>query len=179
MKRIVPLLVSALLLACPGGAAPPPDPAPTGGNVVPRPEPQPEAPPPSAKLTGGWTVHVTSDQRPLDPASVDTPEKRAKVLYDHRATVADNRVTVEHKTLGKSFDAKESIAVELDDVLTTADWEKIAVKTGLEEGIATGTIYTLVVTKGDKTFEIKTARADVYPEVKKVLDLLRAVAGAP
>jgi hypothetical protein len=176
---LVLVVACALSLGCPGSTTKPDHGTTGGAQPPPPPPPEPEAPVPTAKLKGGWTVYVTSDMRPLDAASVDTPEKRAKVLYDHEASVVDNHVVVAQKTLGKSFDAKESLGVELDDVLTTADWDKIAVKTGLEEGIATGTIYKLVITRGDKKVEIATARVDKYPEVKKVVDTLRAIAGMP
>ena len=137
-------------------------------------------PRPTVALKGGWTVHVTSEARSVSPAAIDTPEKKAKVLFDHFAQVQEGRVQVEHKTLSKSWPLQDDQqAVALDRVMTSTDWDKMKLRCSFEGAIAGGTIFTFVVGLGDKQIELRTGNLDAYPELKTIVETLKSVAGMP
>jgi hypothetical protein len=187
------MMVSLALAGCPA-SQPPTATGPTaGGGAGPSPATDTpigtataagtasaDQPGPGPSLQGGWTVHVTSQSQSVKPDAVDTPEKKAKLLFDHFAQVQEGRVEVEHKTLTKRYPLQdEQKAVALDDVMTGTDWDKMKLRCSLEGAIDGGTIFTLVIDVRGKKVELQTGKVDAYPELKTIVETLKGVAGMP
>ena len=134
---------------------------------------------PTAVLKGGWSVHVTSEAPSLNPDMFDTPEKRAKVFFNHTASVTDGQLVVEHKTLNKQWPAKQAVAAELDALMTATSWKELKAKTAAEEPMEGGTKFHFIVTVGDDKVELSTGDLDAHAQLKKVVETLKAVSGVP
>ncbi len=186
---LLALMVSLAMAGCPESKTPTTtEPAAAGGGGPSAPptgatapaQPSNSLPEPAVALQGGWTVHVTSEAQSVTPDRVDTPEKKAKVLFDHFAQVQQGRVQVEHKTLGKSWPLQDDQkAMALDRVMTSTDWSKMQLRCSLEGAIAGGTIFTLAIDLGGKKVELRTGKLDAYPELKTIVETLQSVAGMP
>jgi hypothetical protein len=163
----------SLLAGCP---TPPPDERPAPSTIMPTPPPSP-VPVKPARLQGGWTLSVTSESPDLPPEMFDTPEKRAKVFFDHAASVEGDRVVVEHKTLGKRFDDEGS---QLDALLTKTEWAKVDAAVKNDPPSEGGTVFhfTIAVGPGPRV-EIVTSQVEKHPELTQLLDELKRITSVP
>jgi hypothetical protein len=127
-------------------------------------------------LKGGWTVVVTSESPDIPPEMFDTPEERAKVFFNHAASVEGDRVVVEHKTLGKRFDDEGSA---LDAVMATTDWGAVTASVAADRPSEGGTVFRFVISRGEERFDIATSRVEEHPELTKILDAVKAISGVP
>jgi hypothetical protein len=185
MHRAIFLAMLAIaLIGCPPSNTP----GPSGGSSVP-PEPITTAAPtvtstadPASKeptITGNWSVHVTSEPPGINPDLLDTPEKKAKMLFDHLATAKGGKVVVEHKTLNETAEVDADAAAALDLHMTSVDWAAVmeaAKKDGATEG---GTVFEFEIRVGDASWSITTTHLESHPELVKVVDAVKAATGRP
>jgi hypothetical protein len=129
-------------------------------------------------LRGGWTVHLRSEAPGLNPDLFDTPEKRAKVFFDHRASVKEGRIQVEHKTLSKTWPMKDG-APSFDALLAKTDWGTLATNLAAEKGSEGGTVFLFTITRGETKHELKTAELDAHPPLLEIVKALKATTGVP
>lgn len=184
------LLMGSLLAGCPesktpegttGGVTPEPTKTPTTpATVSERPPPVP-APTTQTQpaIAGSWSVSVTSEPPGINPDMFDTPEKKAKVFFDHHAVAKGGKVTVKHNTLGTTSEVEADAAASLDTHMTGVDWEavmKAAQKDGATEG---GTVFEFSVTVGQASWKITTTNIEKHPDLMKVVDALKAATGKP
>ncbi len=179
-------LLASVVAGCPPSKTPNGDPIETAPTAVSTaaasvtPSLTTTAAAPTAALKGGWTVHLSSEEQSINPEMFDTPEKRAKVFFDHAASVKDGRLQVEHKTLKKNWTLDNAAeAAELDQLMTSTDWKKMKMRTSLEEAQEGGTIFGFNVTVGATAVELKTGNLDAYKGLKRIVELLKKTAGVP
>jgi hypothetical protein len=178
--------VASLLTGCtvvhtpPADGSPPDGPAPATATAAPTGAPTATATTttPPAALKGGWSVRLTSEN-PKTPPAADTPEAKAKVFFDHTASVVDGAVVVRHGLIGREWRAGDPLGQELDQLMTSTDWKKMKLRTSLEEAIPSGTIHHFVVTLGTEKLEFATGNLKGYPELTKIADSLRSLSGMP
>jgi hypothetical protein len=101
------------------------------------------------------------------------------VFFDHTASVIDGAVVVRHGLLSRQWRADDSLGQELDQLLTSTDWQKMKMRTSLEEAIPGGTIHHFTVTLGNDTVELATGNLKGYPELKTIADSLQSLSGMP
>jgi hypothetical protein len=131
-----------------------------------------------AGLRGGWTVHLRSEAPGLNPDLFDTPEKKAKVFFDHHAQVNDGRVEVKHGTLNQSWPMKDA-AQAFDTLMASTDWSALEQQLGKEGGSEGGTIFHFTIMHAGTKHELKTANLDAYPPLLEIVKTLKATAGVP
>jgi hypothetical protein len=135
---------------------------------------------PTAALVGGWTIELTTVERGGKTAPPGTPADRAKRLFDHVATVEGGKVRVDQRTLGKHWLMEAGAeAALLEQAARTLDWQKMKLRTSLEEGQVGGTIYRFKVTVGADQHELATGNLEAYPELHKIVAVLKKTAGVP
>ena len=138
---------------------------------------KPTATPDDERPSGNWTVHVVSDSPGLNPDSVDTPEARAKMFFDHHAHIDAGTLIVDQKTLKKTFTGKADLARELDWLITNTNWDTVRSTTeGETEG---GTVFTFTIAASDGPIEIRTSNLDAHPELRRIVEILKETAGMP
>ena len=182
------LLVGCTVVTVPADAPPGDGPAPPATTAAPAAAPSgPATPPPTATtaptaaptpLQGGWSVRVTSEN-PKTPPAAATPEAKSKVFFDHTASVINGAVVVRHGLLSREWRAGDAMGHDLDQLLTTTDWNKMKMRTSLEEAIPGGTIHHFTVTVGSDKVELATGNLKGYPELKKIADSVQTLSGMP
>ena len=174
--RHLPLLFASVVLVtgCPKRRPEPVDPTTTTATASATMPSLPTAP--SSSLKGGWRVHVTSDDPSLNPAMFEG--KRAKIFFDHTASVKDGRVVVEPAELAPS-DANVDDSQTLDDLLHETDWAALEKKTAAEEPSEGGTTFVFQIERGDTKHRLTTSNPADYPVLSKLLDLLKKTSGVP
>ncbi len=150
------LVLGSLLVGCPDsraptatGGAPDPQPIQTGAPTMTTTVPVPATRP---TIAGGWSVAVTSEPPGINPDMLESPEQKAKLLFDHFARAADGKVTVEHKILGTNTEVEASAAADLDAHMNGVDWALVmqaAQKDGATEG---GTSFKFAITVGQASW---------------------------
>lgn len=146
-----------------------PAPAPASATAVPK------------LLSGRWTVWLRSDSPAINPDFFDTPEKKAKVLFDHEAGLDEGRIRVVHKTLQKDWLIKdEALAKELDALVRGTAWDEVKQRIAKEKPSEGATEFTLTVTLGEQSpLQLTTTDIDQHPELRRLKDILKDVAGMP
>lgn len=131
-------------------------------------------------ISGSWRVHVRSTSPAIDPAMFDTPDKQAKVFFDHEARASGGRLTVEHKTLKRDWPVKDAaLATKLDGAVGTLDWAKLAETLSAEKPTEGATVFHFTVSRGETTVELSTARIEEHPRLVEIVQALQQVTGVP
>jgi len=168
--------VSMLVVGCPKKNHEPVVDPPADSASLPMPDPpRPSATPPSS-LRGGWRAKVTSN----DPSiNLDMFEgKRAKIFFDHTASVKHGQVVVEHAELAPTS-ATADDAQTLDDLVHETDWAALENEAASEPPSEGGTTFVFEIQLGDTSLLITTSNPADYPALAKLLDLLKKTSGAP
>lgn len=187
-KRLSPplvLVVTGLLTGCPDSKSPT---STTGGGPQPISTEVPTmakttepAPDPAKKpsIAGGWSVAVTSEPPGINPDLLETPEQKAKMMFDHFAKAADGKVTVEHKILGKTSEVDADAAADLDAHMHGVDWERVVAETKKDGATEGGTSFAFSITVGQASWEIATTNIERHPDLMKIVDAVKAATGKP
>lgn len=134
----------------------------------------------SPSVEGMWRVTVTSSAPGINPALFDTPEKRAKLFFDHQAQATGGNIKVTQRSLGKEVAVKDpKVAVDLDKLVRSIDWAAVKQRTEAEEPTEGATQFKFEVVLGDQAVEMETTNLDDYPDLANVVGLLRLAAGVP
>lgn len=183
--RLGVIMLCGLLAGCPDSKTPEST-GPTGGvpepiatdapTVTPTADPVPQ---PTAKTVGSWSVTVTSTAPGLNPDMFDSPEKKAKVFFDHHAVAADGKVTVEQRTLGKTSEVAAEAAAAFDTHMQGVDWEAVMAAAKKDGGSEGGTQFKFSITVGEASWEITTSNIEKHPDLLKVVDAVKAATGKP
>jgi hypothetical protein len=187
-KGMAMLTACCVLLGCPSSPQEPTSPteAPanaTGAAAAASPQQSSTAATPKTSapvVEGTWTVLVTSSSPSINPAMFDSPEKKAKVFFDHEARAVGGRVKVTQRTLGKESPIKDSkVAADLDQLVRSLDWPAMKQRTASEEPSEGGTEFRFEVRLGDDEVKLRTTSLESYPELVKIVDGLKSAAGVP
>ncbi|MBW2529280.1 MAG: hypothetical protein JRI23_34205 [Deltaproteobacteria bacterium] len=139
-----------------------------------------EPPAQTQPVEGTWVVVVTSSSPSINPAMFDSPDKKAKVFFDHEAKAVGGKVEVTQRTLGKTVAVKDAaLAAELDRLVRGVDWPAAKQRTGSEEPSEGGTQFRFEVRIGEALVELQTADLDSHPELVKIVHHLKKIAGVP
>lgn len=131
-------------------------------------------------LSDSWRIHVRSTSPAIDPAIFDTPDKQAKVFFDHEARSSGGRLTVEHKTLKRDWPVKDAaLATKLDGVVGALDWAKLAETLSAEKPTEGATVFHFTVSRGETTVELSTARLEEHPRLLEIVQSLKQITGVP
>lgn len=174
------------LLGCPSS---PPEPSHPPADAAPTAAADPDAPTAvtataaassAPTVEGTWRVVVTSAAPGLNPAMFDTPEKRARVLFDHEAKAAGGRIEVTQRTLKRRSPIKDDdAAAELDRLVRTVDWAALEKRVAAEEPSEGATEFRFEVSLGDETTAFRTTDLESHPDLVTIVETLRTVVGVP
>jgi hypothetical protein len=110
----------------------------------------------------------------------DSPQKKAKVFFDHEARAVGGSVKVTQRTLAKEFPVKDSrAAADLDQLVRTLDWPAMKQRTAGEEPSEGATEFRFEVRLGDDEVKLQTTNLESYPELAKIVEALKSAAGVP
>lgn len=140
-----------------------------------EPAPDPKTP----AIAGGWSVAVTSEPPGINPDLLETPEQKAKMMFDHFAKAEDGKVTVEHKILGKTSEVDADAARDLDAHMSGVDWERVVAATQKDGATEGGTSFKFAITVGQASWEITTTNIERHPDLMKIVDAVKAATGKP
>ena len=109
-----------------------------------------------------------------------TPEKRAKVFFDHVVRpAAGDGAQIEHPVLKKDWPVPGDEAATLIKLVADTDWAAVKQRVAADESTEGGTVFQIIITRGAETFELQTAKIGNHPELKQIVSIVKQVSGVP